>query len=108
MIGISVFLCGAVVIPLIWAYTGVTGWQASAIRSTVMMTVIIAGWSLKRPSDLLNSLVAAGFIILVWEPQQIFQARFQLSFFHMSEDQKYFSQALVSNHYLSFPAIKLR
>src|SRR6266545_3279335 len=44
--------CGLVVIPLIWCYTGVTGWQASAIRSTLMMTVIIAGWSLRRPSDL--------------------------------------------------------
>jgi ComEC/Rec2-related protein len=74
-------VCGLVVIPLIWLYTGFTGWQASAIRSTVMMTIIIAGWSLKRPSDLLNSLAAAAFIILIWDPQQIFQASFQLSFF---------------------------
>jgi ComEC/Rec2-related protein len=73
--------CGLMVIPLIWVYTGVTGWQASAIRSTVMMTVIIAGWSLRRPSDLLNSLAAAAFIILIWYPQQLFQASFQLSFF---------------------------
>src|SRR6185436_10123106 len=49
-------ICGAFVIPLIWIYTGFTGWQASAIRSTVMMSVIIAGWSLNRPSNLLNSL----------------------------------------------------
>lgn len=74
-------VCGAVVIPLIWAYTGVTGWQASAIRSTVMMSVVIAGWSLQRPSDLLNSLAAAAFLILLWDPQQLFQASFQLSFF---------------------------
>ena len=73
--------CGLIVIPMIWAYTGVTGWQASAIRSTIMMSVIIAGWSIHRPSDLLNSLAAAGLIILVWDPQQLFQAGFQLSFF---------------------------
>src|SRR5262245_44645266 len=73
--------CGLIVIPLIWFYTGVTGWQASAIRSTVMMTVIIAGWSLKRPADLLNSLATAAFLILVWDPRQLFQASFQLSFF---------------------------
>jgi len=72
--------CGWVVIPLIWFYTGATGWQASAIRSTIMMTVIIVGWTLKRPSDLLNSLSAAAFIILLWDPQQLFQAGFQLSF----------------------------
>ena len=73
--------CGVVVIPLIWFYTAATGWQPSAIRSTVMMTIIIGGWALRRPSDLLNSLAAAGFIILLWEPQQLFQASFQLSFF---------------------------
>ena len=72
--------CGLLVIPLIWFYTGVTGWQASAIRSTIMMTVIIAGWSLRRPSELLNSLGAAAWIILVWDPSQLFQASFQLSF----------------------------
>lgn len=73
--------CGAVIVPLIWFYTAATGWQPSAIRSTIMMTVIIAGWSLRRPSNLLNSLAASGFIILLWQPTQLFQASFQLSFF---------------------------
>lgn len=73
--------CGVVVIPLLWFYTAATGWQPSAIRSTVMMTVIIGGWSLRRPTDLLNSLAAAAFIILLWQPEQLFQASFQLSFF---------------------------
>jgi len=72
--------CGLVVLPLIWFYTAATGWQPSAIRSTIMMSVIIGGWMLKRPGDLLNSLAAAAFIILVWQPEQLFQASFQLSF----------------------------
>jgi ComEC/Rec2-related protein len=73
--------CGVIVIPLLWFYTAATGWQSSAIRSTIMMTIIIGGWSLRRPSDLLNSLAAAALVILLWEPQQLFQASFQLSFF---------------------------
>lgn len=73
--------CGFLVIPLLWFYTAATGWQASAIRSTIMSCVVIAGWSLRRPSNLLNSLAASSFIILVWEPRQLFQASFQLSFF---------------------------
>ncbi len=73
--------CGAVVIPLIWFYTLVTGWQASAIRSSLMMTIVIVGWSLRRPADLLNSLAASALVILAWEPRQLFQASFQLSFF---------------------------
>jgi ComEC/Rec2-related protein len=72
--------CAVIVIPLLWLYTGATGWQASAIRSTIMMSVIVGGWLLIRPSNLLNSLAAAAFIILLWDPQQLFQAGFQLSF----------------------------
>ena len=72
--------CGLVVIPLLWLYSGATGWQPSAVRSTIMATVVIAGWSLHRPGDLVNSLAAAAFIILVWDPQQLFLASFQLSF----------------------------
>ncbi len=75
--------CGAVAIPLIWFYTAATGWEPSAIRASVMMTVVLGGWALKRPSDLLNSLAAAAFIILVWNPNQLFEASFQLSFFVM-------------------------
>lgn len=74
-------VCGLIVIPLIWFYTGATGWQPSAVRSTIMMTIIIGGWSLKRPTDLINSLSAAAFIILILDPQQLFGASFQLSFF---------------------------
>lgn len=73
--------CGAVVIPLVWFYTAATGWQPSAVRATVMMSVIIGGWALRRPGDLLNSLAAAGGLILLWDPRQLFQASFQLSFF---------------------------
>src|SRR2546426_88327 len=74
-------VCGLLLIPLIWFYTALTGWPASAIRATVMLTVIVLGWLLKRPSDLINSLFAAALIILTWQPQQLFQAGFQLSFF---------------------------
>ena len=73
--------CGLIVIPLIWLYTGATGWQPSAIRSTIMMTIVICGWALKRPGDLINSLAGAALIILLWDPQQLFGASFQLSFF---------------------------
>jgi len=74
-------VCGLVLMPLIWFYVGLTGWPASAIRATVMLSVVIIGWVLRRPSNLLNSLFAAALIILLWEPRQLFQAGFQLSFF---------------------------
>lgn len=73
--------CGLLVAPALWFYTAATGWQASAIRATLMMTIVIGSWSLRRPADLLNSLCGAAFLILLWEPSQLFQASFQLSFF---------------------------
>src|ERR1700691_3586639 len=75
--------CGIVAIPAIWFYTAATGWESSAIRASVMMTIVIGGWALKRPGDLINSLAAAAFLILLWEPRQLFEASFQLSFFVM-------------------------
>ncbi|MFM1768292.1 MAG: hypothetical protein RJA22_821 [Verrucomicrobiota bacterium] len=69
-----------IIIPLLWFYTHATGAQASAIRATLMMTVVLAGDALRRPSDLLNSLSVAAFLLLLWDPRQLFQAGFQLSF----------------------------
>jgi len=80
-LGLPRAVCGLVLLPLIWFYTGLTGWPASAIRASVMLSVVIIGWVLRRPSDLINSLFAAALIILLWEPRQLFQAGFQLSFF---------------------------
>ena len=75
--------CGLVAIPAIWFYTAATGWESSAVRASLMMSIVIGGWALKRPSDLLNSLAGAAFLILLWDPRQLFEASFQLSFFVM-------------------------
>ena len=73
-------VCGLLVVPVIWFYAGLTGWPASAVRAAVMMSIVIGGWAANRPGDLINSLFAAALVILVWDPQQLFQAGFQLSF----------------------------
>jgi competence protein ComEC len=75
--------CGLVAAPAIWFYTAATGWEPSAVRASVMMTVVLGGWALKRPGDLLNSLAAAACVILVLDPRQMFEAGFLLSFFVM-------------------------
>ena len=43
--------CGVIAIPAIWFYTAATGWESSAIRASVMMTIVLGGWALKRPGD---------------------------------------------------------
>jgi competence protein ComEC len=81
VLGVPRPVCGLLVVPIIWFYAAMTGWPASAIRAIVMIMVVFGGWAMKRPSDLINSLFAAALVILVWEPRQLFQAGFQLSFF---------------------------
>lgn len=78
--GVPRELAGIASLPLIWAYTGITGWQASAIRSAAMMSVVVVGWALRRPGQLINSLAASAILVLLWDPQQLFQGGFQLSF----------------------------
>ena len=73
--------CGLIAVPLIWFYTAATGWESPAIRASVMMTIVIGGWALQRPTDLINSLAAAALLILAWDPRQLFEAGFQLAFF---------------------------
>ncbi len=80
-LGVPRAWCAVVTAPFLLFYAAMTGWPASAIRAIVMILVVFGGWMLKRPSDLINSLFAAALIILVWEPRQLFQAGFQLSFF---------------------------
>jgi competence protein ComEC len=79
-LGLSRAWAGGLAIPAIWFYTATTGWQASAVRSTIMCTVIIVGWIWRRPNNLVNSLSASALIILLWQPEQLFQPGFQLSF----------------------------
>lgn len=74
-------LSGVALLPAIWFYTAATGWQPSAVRSTIMMSIILGGWALRRPANLKNSLAAAALVILLWDPRQLFSAGFQLSFF---------------------------
>jgi competence protein ComEC len=98
--------CGALAIPLFWFYTAATGWEPSAMRASVMMTIVIMGWLAQRPVDLLNSLAAAAIIILAADPRQLLEASFQLSFFVvlvigvMLPPVKEFSDGLV-NRYLA-------
>lgn len=70
---------GAVIV-LLWCYVVATGEQPSAIRAATMMTVVLGGLMLKRPSNLPNSVAAAAVLILLVDPLSLFQIGFQLSF----------------------------
>lgn len=72
--------CGLVAIPLLVLYVFATGARPGAVRALVMAGVWLVGWMLVRPSDGLSNLAAAALVILLWQPQQLFDGGFILSF----------------------------
>lgn len=65
---------------LLWAYTIAVGADAPVVRAALMFTILHFSFVIYRQGTLLNSLGAAALIILVWQPSQIFNQSFQLTF----------------------------
>ncbi|HWE49699.1 MAG TPA: ComEC/Rec2 family competence protein [Bryobacteraceae bacterium] len=63
-----------------WLYAGVTGWQAPVLRSAAGMTLYGIARCFYRQGRLLNILAAVALFFLVADPEQLFDASFQLSF----------------------------
>lgn len=67
-------------IPLLGLYVYVTGMPVSAMRAFLMISLVFLASSLRRNKETLNTLALAAIIILLWDPFQIGDAGFQLSF----------------------------
>jgi ComEC/Rec2-related protein len=69
-----------VVLPVIAGYCIITGFSPSSLRATLMTGLLFTGIALERPAILLNTLSAAGFILLLGDTEEVFKLGFQLSF----------------------------
>ena len=67
-------------LALIWSYAFLTGLSASVLRATVMFTLVILAQAWERQSSLFNTLSAAAFCLLLWNPYLLCDVGFQLSF----------------------------
>jgi len=63
-----------------WLYALVTGWQAPVVRSAAGFSLFMIGRLFYRESRIMNLLAAVAIGFLVLDPEQIFDASFQLSF----------------------------
>lgn len=61
-------------------YCLMTGASVPVVRATIMGMVILISYLLKRQADIYNSLSLAALIILSFNPRQLFDIGFQLSF----------------------------
>ncbi len=65
---------------LLFYYAAVTGLKPSGLRAAFMAAAVLFGQMLNRPSSPVNSLSAAGILLLLADPNQLFNPGFQLSF----------------------------
>jgi competence protein ComEC len=63
-----------------WLYALVTGWQAPVVRSAAGFSLFMIGRLFYRESRIMNLLAAVAIGFLVLDPEQMFDASFQLSF----------------------------
>lgn len=63
-----------------WLYAAVSGWSAPVIRAAGGFTLYLVGRYFYRRGRILNLLAAVGIGYLVYDPGQMFDASFQLSF----------------------------
>lgn len=68
------------IIAVLIVYALITGGRPPVIRASIMAAAVLSGMIVNRESDLLNSLSLAALIILAFNPLELFDAGFQLSF----------------------------
>lgn len=77
----SLLISRAVLIILfLWTYAFVTGLSPSVIRSAMMFSFVAAGTAFERKSQIFNTVFASAFLILLYNPNFIFNVGFQLSY----------------------------
>lgn len=70
----ALLLCGT------WGFAFVTGLAPSAVRAALMLTLYLTGRQLRRHTDGFNTLAAAAFLMLAYNPFYLFDIGFQLSY----------------------------
>jgi len=80
MLGVPVRARLVLTMALVWGYILFTGAHTSAVRAGLVITLIMSAPLLERQADNLSALAVAALATLVWRPEQLFSAGFQLTF----------------------------
>lgn len=74
-----IFFCG-ITISILWVYAFISGLPPSVLRASVMFSIFVVGETLNRKSAAYNSLAASAFFLLLFNPNNLFDTGFQLSY----------------------------
>lgn len=69
-----------IILLVLWGFATLTGLSASVTRAVTMFTIIAIGNYLNRNSNIYNTIATSAFILLLFNPNFIFDVGFQLSY----------------------------
>ncbi|MCI0450670.1 MAG: DNA internalization-related competence protein ComEC/Rec2, partial [Chlorobi bacterium] len=69
-----------IIIIFLFLYMGITGSVPSIVRATIMASVFLIAQIIERKPNAYNIVAFAGLVILIYDPRQLFDAGFILSF----------------------------
>ncbi|NLN73153.1 MAG: ComEC family competence protein [Bacteroidales bacterium] len=69
-----------ILMSFIWFYALITGLSPSVLRAATMFSFVIIGQTFNRKVSIYNSLLASFFLLVVIDPNVIFNVGFQLSY----------------------------
>lgn len=67
-------------IAAVWLYVVLTGMSPSAVRASILATIVMGGHALQRQPSPYNSLAVAAIVMLAIDPLTLYSPGFQLSF----------------------------
>lgn len=68
------------VLAATWGYVWLTGSSPSAVRAGIMISCVSLARSLLRQPHIFPALVLSAWLVLLWQPTQLFHLGFQLSY----------------------------
>lgn len=69
-----------IAVSILWFYAFLTGLSPSVMRASAMFSIFVIGENINRKSNIYNSLSASAFLILLFNPNNLFDIGFQLSY----------------------------
>jgi competence protein ComEC len=74
------FMHAVIMFTGIWSYALITGMSASILRAAMMFSFVLIGTTLRRSTNIFNSLAVSAFLLIAWNPSVILDVGFQLSY----------------------------
>lgn len=95
----------AMLLLVLWGFSFLAGMAPSILRSVVMFSFIIIGESLGRRTQILNTLAASAFCLLIYNPYFLWDVGFQLSYTAVTSI-VIFMQPIYRSIYLENPLLR--